>query len=116
MSSPISSRIMQLSEFEDAVYFRLACGCDNPSHDTTLELEHDAESNNIYLHFYGTTNVVDTWEDLGWFSKLKLRIKKAYHILVHGRFKFEFSIILDGEEHIKSFINALKYGVDKLSV
>jgi len=110
----ISNRVMKLSEFDDAVYFRLACGCDANFHDTTIELEYDEELSNIYLRFYKDEDVVDTWEDLNWFSKLKLRIAKAYRILVRGYFSHEFCIIIDGREHIESFIEALQYGMNKL--
>jgi len=105
---------MKLSEFDDAVYYRLACGCDDNFHDTTIELEYDKEFNSIYLHFYKNEDVVDTWENLSWFSKLKLRIQKAYRILIHGYFSYESDIIIKNEEHIKSFIEALQYGLDKL--
>lgn len=110
----ISNRVMKLSEFDDAVYYRLACGCDADFHDTTIELEYDKEFNNVYLRFYRDENVVDTWEDLSWFSRLKSRIKKAYRILIHGYFSHEFCIIINGQEHIESFIEALQYGLDKL--
>jgi len=110
----ISNRVMKLSEFDNAVYYRLACGCDADFHDTTIELEYDKELNKIYLHFYRREDVVDTWQDLSWFSRLKVKIKKAYHILVHGYFSHEFDIIINDEEHIGSFIEALQYGLDKL--
>ena len=110
----ISNRVMKLSEFDDAVYFRLACGCDADFHDTTIELEYDKELNDIYLHFYRKVDVVDTWENLNWFQRLKLRIKKAYNILIHGYFEYEDDIIIENKEHIKAFIEALEYGRDKL--
>jgi len=110
----ISNRVMKLSEFDNAVYFRLACGCDADFHDTTIELEYDREFNHIYLNFYKEVGVVDTWEDLSWFQKLKLRIKKAYNILIHGYFEYEDCIIIKDAEHIKAFIEALEYGKAKL--
>ena len=90
----------------------MACGCDDNFHDTTIELEKDR--GNIYLHFYVTRDVVDAWEDLNWLSRLKLRMSKAYRILVHGCFKHEFCVILKGEGHIRDFVSALQLGLDKL--
>jgi len=109
-----SCRIMKLSEFDKAVYFRLACGCDADFHDTTIELEYDEEFNDIYLNLYKRIDIVDTWQDLNWFRRLILRLKKAYRILIHGYFEYEDTIIISGEEHIKAFIEALEYGRTKL--
>jgi len=81
-------------------------------HDVILELEIDEDIDNmIFLNFWKKIYWSANWKSNdNWFRNILFRIKGALKILFFGYLEFQEDFILEGEEHIDSFINALKEG------
>jgi len=105
-------RVMKTNKFEDSVYYRVACSCNSEEHDVILELEIDEDIDNmIFLNFWKKIYWSANWKSNdNWFRNILFRIKGALKILFFGYLEFQEDFILEGEEHIDSFINALKEG------
>jgi hypothetical protein len=108
------NRIMKISEFDDAVYYRASCCCGDPACDLTLELEKDVESRVIFLNMYKKFrwSVYDI--DNNFFKVFWSKIKTIFKILFLGYMETEECFIFEGEEQIVSFLNSLKEGMYKL--
>ena len=102
-------RAMKTEEFKDAVYYRVACSCGSDEHDVTLELEKDSVFEDLTLTFYKKIYYTSHWKP-NFFSRLWIRIKGVIKLLFTGYIELESDFILQGEEHIDSFIKALEEG------
>ena len=103
---------MKTEEFDDAIYYRLPCASGSDDHDVTLEFEHDKKiPDMIFLNMYKDLAWSSYWGyNDNFFTRLLNRIKTAIRILFVGYIEVEESFILQGEDHIDSFIEALKEG------
>lgn len=106
-----SYRVMKTNEFEDAVFYKIACDCGSDNHDLHFEFEKDPDLDFIYLNMYAKLEWSSYWnyEDK-WYKNFWCRIKGAFKMLFKGYIEVEESLILRGEEHINSFIEALEEG------
>jgi len=104
-------RVMKTSEFNDAVFYRAACSCGSDDHDLAIEFERDPKiPDMIFLNFYKDLAWSSYWGDTNFFSRMWRRLKTSLRILFMGYIEVEESFILQGEEHIDSFIKALEEG------
>lgn len=63
----------------------------------------------IFLNFYKKVYWSANWQSNdNWFKNILFRIKGALKILFLGYLELQEDFILEGEEHINSFIEALK--------
>ena len=109
----ISYRVMKIGEFtgngdEPCVYYKVACSCGCSEHDITLEIEHDWDMLSISMEqemswssYWGLKNI---------FQRIWFRLIGALKMLFTGHIDVTSSIILQGEEHIQSFLNAVEEG------
>lgn len=111
-------RVMKTNEFEDSVYYRATCSCGSDEHDITIEFEIDKDIDHmIFLNFYKKVYWSANWKSNdNWFKNILFRIKGAFKILFFGYLELQEDFILEGEEHIDSFINALKEGKEYLKL
>ena len=112
----ITTGVMKVADYEDAVFYRVACDCTDADHDVTIELEYDKDFNNIYLNFYRKARVWSIyWESSNVFKRIYGRFKSALKILVSGVIEYEDELNLSNPEHVRNFISALEAGLEKLS-
>jgi len=108
----ISYRVMKMNEFEigsdRSVFYKVDCACGDDEDILTFELEVDEEY--LTLTTYQKLMWSSYWGFPNWFIRVWSRIKKAFVVLFTGEINVEGSIILSGEEHIQSFIDALEEG------
>jgi len=117
----ISNGIMKLYEYEECICYRASCGCTHPKHDLSITIEQNEElSDVINIIFYTDVIVQESYIShkdsitriiSDWFGNIKFRIKKALEILFKGYTGMSAEFILDEEENIKDFINALNEGL-----
>lgn len=106
-------KIMELDEYEDAIFYRASCSCGDQRQDTSLYLELDRETDMIYLHLFSEVYYSSYWTD-NWFIDKWYRIKDALRLIFTGKIKIENTFLFEGEEQIKDFINMLQIGIEKL--
>lgn len=114
----VSFRAMKIHEFNDAVYYQVACDCGSEKCNTCLEFEYDNESDMIFLNIYKDLAWASQWHiKPTWYWKFVdywKRIKCALRILFTGYIKVEESFVIRGGDHMDSFIHALKEGKEKI--
>lgn len=110
----ISDRVMKTEEFDDSVYYRIACGCGSDEHDTTIEFEYDKDiPSMVFINFYKKLIWSSHW-DGNFITRFWRRIIGALKILFLGYIEVEESMILRDKEHIDGFIEALNEGREYL--
>lgn len=106
-------------EFENTIYYRVACQCSANDCDLSLEMEWDEELGEIALNMYKDLRWNSEWGSdykFGWWWKDKwLRLKVASKVLFTGYIKVDGWLILQGNEHIDAFIEALEEGKNKIN-
>ena len=106
-----SFRVMKISEFPDSVFYRAACSCGSSDHTVEIELEKDKEiPEMVFLNFYKDVAWCDYWGNKNIFQRFWLKTKAVCRIIFTGYIHLEESFILQGEEQINEFIDALKEG------
>lgn len=108
------NKIMKLNEFEDAIFYRAACGCTDSRCDLALELEIEKDINMIFLNMYKDLYYAPYWKTDNWFINKWYRITGALRLLFVGRIKVEDTFIFQEEEQINDFVNTIKQGMEQL--
>lgn len=105
---PISNNVMKMSEWESApaITYRLGCDCGSPECDIRLSVEVDHD----YLTLLFYKKLISANYSDSKFKNFRWRIKSALKILFLGWIEAEECLMLRGEEHINSFIQALEEG------
>ena len=108
----ISNKVMKTEEFEDSIYYRIACSCGSDDHDMTIEFEHDKKfPSMLFVNMYKKLAWSSYWGmDNTWYKNIWKRITGAAKMLFKGYIEVEESFILKGEDHVDSFIKALEEG------
>jgi len=117
----ISNRIMKLHEFEDCIVFRSACSCNDKSHDLWISVELDEENHLLNIVF--TANVSIYWDlydikdslikrIVKIYKNVFYRIKKSFKLLFTGYLEMETGFIMDDENSIKDFLDAINNSVE----
>lgn len=106
---------MIVSEYEDAVFFRIACDCTDSDHDIALEFTD--EDGFISLHLYADIMASDyrQW-GYSWFENkyrdYKWRIKTSFEILTKGWTKASHQFLLN-KDNVDAFEKAIQYSKAK---
>ena len=107
----ISKNVMKTDEFEDSIFYRAACSCGSNEHDVTIEFEiHKDVPTMLFLNFHKNIAWCSHWGNLNWFERVWKRIKCSLVMLFTGYVELEESFIIQYEDQIDSFIEALKEG------
>jgi len=110
----ITSRVMRLEEFDDAIYYRVACQCGNQDCDLMLELDYDKEFGSINLHMYkklaASADWGNYWEHFDFIRVGWNKIKMCWTIITKGYIEISEDTMISDEEHIDNFIVALQQG------
>lgn len=106
-------KIMKVEEFDDAVFYRVACGCGSKDHDFEVWMEYDKELKYVSLSISQTMYWKYYFGYCKWYEKWFRRICASVKILFGGRIEMESDVLFTKKEHIVGFINALKEGMEK---
>jgi len=110
----ISNRVMKVSEFRDAVYYKVDCDCGSDDHIVTIEMEYDKDFGDISMNFYKQVSWSSHWGNYNWFERTWECIKAATKILFTGWIDLEESFLIQGGDHLDTFIDALNEGRSKI--
>lgn len=112
LSSQISYRVMKTHEFDDSIFYRVACDCTDDEHDVRLELETDELgilTMRIYANFQWVSYYANTW-----YGRIWERIITPIKMLITGRVEVYHEILFLHENHIDAFIAAMEEGKIKI--
>jgi len=106
----ISKNAMKTFEFDDSIFYRVACSCGADEHDITVEFERDNQIESmIFLNFHKNVSWCPGWEKANIFQKFWKRLTGSLRMLFTGYIEVEESFILS-ENNIQPFIDALIEG------
>lgn len=111
MGKEISYRVMKVGEFNGenpSTFYKLMCSCSEDRHTLTLQLEHDC--NQVVLTIEQELTWSAYWGDSNIFKRILNRITGAIKLLFVGYIDVQGDCIIQGEEHIQSFIDSLEDG------
>lgn len=112
--SKISNKVMKMDEFGNSVFYKADCTCGSDDHIVTIELEHDPQINDINLNFYKTIAWCSHWGNYNWFERTWNRIKASARMLFTGYIDLEETFMIEGGDHLDTFIDALNEGRSKV--
>ena len=112
----INNKIMKLSEWQDSIWYQATCDCTSPDCDLDIHMSlgKDKEHPFLYINFYHKVAWSERYDKYNWFSRIWRRLTGVIQLLFTGQLEFESDFILQGEEQINSFIEALEEGKKKL--
>lgn len=110
----ISNRVMKMSEFDEAVFYKADCSCGSDNHITTIEIEYDRDLSDISLNFYKEVAWSSHWGNYNWVKRVWKQIKASVKILFTGYIDLEESFLIQGGDHLDTFIDALNEGRSKI--
>jgi len=114
MEKEISYRTMKTHEFDDAVFYRVACQCGDQKCDLVLEIEYDKECESINLNMSKLLAASAHWgRDWDYFDFIRVwgnKVKLCLKIIFKGYIEVSETTMIQGEEHINGFISALQQG------
>ena len=133
-----SYKVMEISKWDDEIFYRVACHCGSADCDMHMSLILDRKTGLISLLFekkmvtntdYNTHPVYfdlleDSWEDTkenikqfikNFFIILKNKIRHTWTIWVHGRLESSADLLISDEKHIESFLGAIEAGKEELT-
>lgn len=110
----LSYKVMKIEEFDDAVFYRIACGCGSKDHDFELWLEHDKEINDITMIISKKLYWKYQYKGWPWYEKLWKRFWAGIRLTFGGYLEMEADVLFMKSEHIRGFIEALEEGLTKI--
>ncbi len=81
---------------------------------TTIMFEFDEDFGHIDIRFYHNVSWADYWGSNNWFTKMWSRIKLACKVMFTGYVELEGDFLIQEEEHLDGFIEALQEGRSKM--
>ena len=110
----ISYKTMKLDEIGNSIYYRVACQCGSQDCDLVLELEYDKDFDCINIRMYkklhASAHWGDYWDHFDFIRVLWNKIKMCSIVMTKGYVEITEETMIQGEEHIDSFISALQQG------
>jgi len=111
----ISYNVMKHEGSIWGAWYKVACGCGSDDHMLNVEFEYDKDAPNcMWIHFHKEMTWCYSWGCNSWYQRLWKRISCAFKMLFTGHIEVEESFILDGAEHLDSFICALNEGRQRI--
>jgi hypothetical protein len=110
----IGNDVMLTDEFENDIFYTVACHCGAKECSLELELEHDTKINDITLRIYTDLQWRAYWGTNNIFQEFWKRITGACRMFFTGKIKVYDELLIQNQEHMQSFIDALKEGKQKL--
>ncbi len=111
----ISYKVVKEMEGSDYVFYKITCACHSDDHNLSVEFEYDKETSGfMYINFNKTLAWCSAWGCTSWIQRVCKRVKASLRMLFTGYIDIEESFIIDGVDHIDSFIAALQEGKQKM--
>ena len=104
---------MKTHEFDDMIFYRAACDCNDKNHDLELQLTID-DVGIMSLVIAGNLKTKAHWHYFNIFERAWLRLKYSMIILFRGWFQLHHDFMITEEKHIDDFIKALEDGKEHL--
>lgn len=114
----ISKNIMKLSEWKGtSVWYRASCSCGGGEDcDCDIEFEIDKDFGFISLNFNKKIAYSSYYNNDFWFQRLWSNIKAAFKIMFTGYINMEASFMIQGDDQLDAFLEALTEGKDKVKL
>ena len=110
----ISYKVMKIDEFDDSVFYRIACACGSKDHSFELWLEYDKDINDITLMIEKTMYWKYQYALSPWYEKIYRRLFAGLKLIFGGCLKMEADVLFMDKKHIEGFIEALQEGITKI--
>lgn len=116
-----SNRICEIANYGKSVFYKAICSCSDDKHTQTLVLDMDNDGvitlsifSTIWTHYkYDWCD--NWWERLGvWYRSQINKWKQVFTLIFTNQIEGENEFMLHGEEQIRSFIDALESGLNKI--
>jgi len=107
----ISYRVLKVGEFGDkdpSIYYKVICSCTDNRDTLDIVLDHDWDC--ITLTLSQKLVWSSHWGMYPWYERIWYRITSCIKMLFMGYTNVEGSVMLQGEEHVQGFIDALEEG------
>ncbi len=113
--SKLGTKAMKMMEWKgNYVWYKIACDCGAGECDSTIAFEIDKDFGDIEVNFYQNIKWADYWKNEWFFTRWWARIKVALKVLWTGEMRLEGGFIVQGEDHMNSFVDAVQEGRDKM--
>jgi len=96
------------------VWYEIGCSCTGDDCKAQIEFELDEEFGFIDITFHKKIMWADYWGCKPLYKRIYDRIKVSLKILFTGYIELEGDFMIRDEDHIDSFIEALKEGKEKM--
>lgn len=107
-------RVMKTHEFDDSIYYRVACQCGDPQCDLTLEIDYDKKIGTINLFMskklMASAHWGGYWKYCDFIRVIWKKLGMIWDIATKGYIEVSEETMIQGEEHIDNFIEALQQG------
>jgi len=110
----ITKNVMKLNEWDNIVWYEIGCSCTGDDCKAQIEFDINEEFNLIHITFYKKIMWSDYWGNNTFYKKIYNRIKASLRILFTGYIDMEGDFMIQDEDHMDSFIEALKEGRQKM--
>jgi len=110
----ISNNVMELNDYGDMVFYRVACACGSNDCDCDISLEYDKNIKTISMIFYKNLYWNDNYSHKMFITRWLSRLKVSLKILFTGYIKVNEEFLIQSEKHIDDFITALQEGKEKI--
>jgi len=110
----ISNNVMQINDYDNAIFYRVACACGNNECDCDISLEYDKSIKTVSMIFYKNLYWNDHYTDKRFITRWLSRLKVSLKVLFTGYIKVNEEFLIQSEEHIDNFITALQEGKEKI--
>lgn len=110
----ISYKVMKTDEFDDSIFYRIACGCGSRDHDFELWLEYDKDINDITLMVEKTLYWKYYYDLSPWYEKIYKRLFAGLKLIFVGYLEMQADVLFMDKKHIEGFIEALQEGIIKI--
>ena len=110
----ISNNVMELNDYGDMVFYRVACACGSNDCDCDISLEYDKNIKTISMIFYKNLYWNDNYSHKMFITRWLSRLKVSLKVLFTGHIKVNEEFLIQSEKHIDDFITALQEGKEKI--
>ena len=97
-----------------SVWYKVNCACGGGDCDSMIDLSFDKDFGHVDVEFYKTIMWADYYQKDWFWQRWWLRVKMATQILFKGYTELEGSFMIEGMDHLSSFITALEEGREKM--
>jgi len=110
----ISNNVMKTNEYDDLIFYRVACACGNNECDCDITIEYDKSIKTISMSFCKNLYWNDYYGHKIFITRWLSRLKASFKLLFTGHIKVNEEFLIQSEDHINDFITALQEGREKM--